>query len=122
MDRLLSNKEASGHRIVLNRADPRHLPGSRPRGVGTTREGDFGRYMMDALTALKAPAVIVTFLDEIANYGANTVSMMSMVEKDDLTQRTFKIVRKPTDGLAFAIYIAGKHGLTYELLSRRLKK
>lgn len=81
-----------------------------------------GRYMMDALTALKAPAVIVTFLDEIANYGANTVSMMSMVEKDDLTQRTFKIVRKPPDGLAFAIYIAGKHGLTYELLNRRLKK
>ncbi len=49
MDRLLSNKEASGHRIVLNRADPRHLPGSRSRGVGTTREGDFGRYMMDGL-------------------------------------------------------------------------
>lgn len=47
---------------------------------------------------------------------------MSTVEKDDPSRRTYKIVRKPPDGLAYAIYLAGKHGLTYEKLSRRLEK
>ena len=81
-----------------------------------------GVHMMDAISALGAPAVVVTFLDELATYGADTVSMMSTVEKEDPAMRTYKIVRKPPDGLAYAIYIAGKHGLTYEQLLRRLKE
>lgn len=81
-----------------------------------------GGHMMDAISALDAPTVVVTFLDELASHGADTVSMMSTVRKDDPAQRTYKIIRKPPDGLAYAIYIAGKHGLTYEQLSRRLKR
>lgn len=81
-----------------------------------------GRHMMGAISALAAPAVVVTFLDELAAYGIETVSMMSMVKNDDPAMRTYKIIRKPPDGLAYAIYIAGKHGLTYQQLSRRLKK
>ena len=80
-----------------------------------------GRYMMDSIVSLGAPAVIVTFLDEIASYGAQTVSMMSTVKENDPSERTFKIIRKPPNGLAYAIYIAEKHGLTYEQLSRRIK-
>lgn len=51
MDRLLSSREVSGHRIHLNRSDPRHLAGSRPRtaGPGSSGEGDFSRLMMDGL-------------------------------------------------------------------------
>lgn len=81
-----------------------------------------GGHMMDAVSALGAPAVVVTFLDELASHGAETVSMMSTVRKEDPAQRTYKIIRKPPDGLAYAMYIAGKHGLTYEQLERRLKK
>jgi len=81
-----------------------------------------GGHMMDALTELGAPAVLVTFLDELALHGLETVSMMSMVRKDDPTERTFKVVRKSPDGLAYAIHIAGKHGLTYEQLCGRLKR
>lgn len=81
-----------------------------------------GRHMMDAISALGSPTVVVTFLDELAIYGQETVSMMSTVREDDPAERTYKIIRKPPDGLAYAIYIAGKHGLTYEKLSRRLKK
>ena len=80
-----------------------------------------GGHMMDAISALGAPTVIVTFLDELASHGADTVSMMSTVKEDDPAQRTYKIIRKPPDGLAYAMYIAGKHGLTYEQLSGRLK-
>ena len=65
--------------------------------------------------------MIVTFLDEIASYGVQTVSMMSTVRKNDPSERTFKIIRKPPDGLAYAMHIADKHRLTYEQLSRRIK-
>lgn len=81
-----------------------------------------GGHMMDAVAALGAPAVVVTFLDELASHGPETVSMMSTVREDDPAQRTYKIVRKPPDGLAYAMYLAGKHGLTYEQLDRRLKR
>lgn len=81
-----------------------------------------GGHMMDAVSKLGAPAVIVTFLDELASHGEDTVSMMSTVKKDDPAERTYKIIRKPPDGLAYAMYIAGKHGLTYEQLSRRIKR
>jgi DNA mismatch repair ATPase MutS len=81
-----------------------------------------GQRMMDAITALNAPAVIVTFLDELALHGPETISMMSTVKEDDPAERTFKIIRKPPDGLAYALHIAHKHNLTYEQLYGRLKK
>ncbi|SDN51497.1 MutS-related protein [Acetanaerobacterium elongatum] len=81
-----------------------------------------GGKMMDAFAALGAPGVIVTFLDELASHGPETVSMMSTVNDKDQNSRTFKIVRKPADGLAYALQIAQRHGLTYEQLCGRLAK
>lgn len=81
-----------------------------------------GGHMMDIFAALGAPTVIVTFLDELAAHGKETVSMMSTIREDNPTKRTFKIIRKPPDGLAYAIHIASKHGLTYEQLCGRLRK
>jgi hypothetical protein len=46
--------------------------------------------------------------------------MMTVVSDDGLASRTFKIIRKPPDGLAYAMYLARKHRLTYEQLSARL--
>jgi DNA mismatch repair protein MutS len=77
-----------------------------------------GRHMMDALVSRGAAAVVVTFLDELAQYGPETVSMMSTVREDDPACRTYKIVRKPPDGLAYAMHLARKHRLTYEQLSK----
>lgn len=81
-----------------------------------------GKRMMAALDGLKAPAMVVTFLDELAVRGPETVSMMSTVDADDPARRTFKIVRKPPDGLAYAIHLAEKHGLTYKQVVGRLSK
>jgi DNA mismatch repair ATPase MutS len=79
-----------------------------------------GGFMMDMFESLGAPTVIVSFLDELAVHRPETVSMMSTVSGSDATKRTFKIVRKPPDGLAYALHLAEKHNLTYELLSGRL--
>lgn len=64
--------------------------------------------------------VWVTFLDEIASLGPETVSMVSMVVTGNPAQRTYRIVRRPADGLAYALSVAEKHGLTSNRLARRL--
>lgn len=62
----------------------------------------------------------VTFVDELTQLSEKIVSMVSTVHPDDRTKRTYKIVRKPADGLSFAMAIAQKYGLTYSNIKERL--
>jgi len=64
--------------------------------------------------------VWVTFIDEIASLGDETVSMVSGMAPGSADQRTFTIVRRPADGLAYAHSIARRHGLTAEAIAERL--
>lgn len=64
--------------------------------------------------------VWVTFVDELASFAAQTVSMVSTVDPGDLAERTYKIVRKEADGRSYAMSIAEKYRLTYDMLRDRL--
>ncbi len=77
--------------------------------------------IMDKIMQLDALSVWVTFIDELASFSEKTVSMVSTVVRENPAQRTFKIVRKPPDGLAYAMSIAGKHRVTYAHLIDRIK-
>ncbi len=79
-----------------------------------------GTRVLEQLVELDALCVFVTFVDELAGLGETVVSMMSTVDPDEPAVRTFRVVRRAADGLAYAAAIAHKYGLGYETLKRRV--
>ncbi len=81
-----------------------------------------GREILQRVVDLGCLGVYVTFIDELSKLGEATVSMASTVVPENPTSRTFKIVRKPADGRAYAMAIAEKYGLTRQSIRRRLER
>jgi len=76
--------------------------------------------IMGKIVELGALTVWVTFIDEVSEFGPQTVSLMSTIVPDDPSCRTFKVVRKHADGLSYALSIAEKYRVTYPALKARL--
>jgi hypothetical protein len=80
------------------------------------------REIAQMLLARGVISVWVTFIEELSTLGPQTVSMVSGVAADDPTRRTFRIERRPADGLAHALALASKWRLTEEAIAERMQR
>jgi len=109
---------------ILREATDRSIVIMNESLASTTVEDSLflGREVIGRLIELGALAVYVTFIDELSRLGPSVVSMVSTVVPDNPADRTFKIVRRPADGRAYAIAIAEKHRLTHQSIRARIQR
>jgi DNA mismatch repair protein MutS len=110
-------------RAILDQATRRSIIIMNEIFTSTTIQDEtfLSEKVMEQLSARGPICVWVTFVDELASFGPQTVSMVSTVAPDNPTLRTFQIVRRGADGLAYAMAIAQKHRVTYQAIKGRIK-
>jgi hypothetical protein len=107
---------------ILEKATPRSIIVMNEIFTSTTLADAIvlGKRVMERILDLDILSVCVTFIDELAGLGPKVVSMASTVVPDDPARRTFKIIRKPADGKAYAVFVAERYGLTFDQIRERL--
>jgi hypothetical protein len=110
-------------RDMIEQATGRSIVVMNESFASTTAEDQLllGRRILERLIGMDLLAVYVTFIDELSRLGPSVVSMMSTVAPDNPAQRTFKVVRRPADGHAYAMVLAEAHGLSYAAVTERLQ-
>ena len=78
------------------------------------------RDLMSRLIAKGAILFVVTHTFELAYDSDNYVSLVATVVEDGSFRRTFRLIRKPADGVAYANSIVDKYKLDYEHIKVRL--
>jgi DNA mismatch repair ATPase MutS len=76
--------------------------------------------ILEKIIKLDLFCVWVTFVDELTLLNKKIISMTSTIVPENPALRTFKIVKRPADGLAYAMAIAEKYKLTYNCIKERI--
>ena len=110
-------------RRILERATPDSIVIMNEIFSSTTlRDAVYlGRKIMTELSRRDMLALLVTFLDELTAFDGKTVSLVGSASQADPSLRTYRVERRPAEGLAYALAIAEKHGVTRERLKARIQ-
>lgn len=77
--------------------------------------------ILSRISEMDILCVCVTFMDELSTLSEKTISMVSTVVPENPSIRTFKIIKRPADGLAYTLSIVEKYQLTYNKLKERIQ-
>jgi DNA mismatch repair ATPase MutS len=86
----------------------------------THKDGiEIGRNIIHLMQEKKIFCMYVTFIHELAELPGVT-SYVSQIDSKNPEIRTYKILPRKPDGMAYAKALANKYGLTYEILKERI--
>ena len=108
---------------ILRRASPRSVVILNELFSSTSYADarDLGHRVLHHLSEVGALTVFVTFVDELATTGPQTVSLVAQVMDDDSGRRTYRVVRQPPVGVAHADALARRHGLGHDQVVARVR-
>lgn len=90
--------------------------------LSSTTVGDaeiIGRRIISLIEQKGCLCVFVTFLDQFSKLDS-AVSMVAQIDPENPEQRTFRIIREPSNGIAYARALAHKHHVSGEDLRERI--
>jgi DNA mismatch repair ATPase MutS len=79
-----------------------------------------GKRILEYFISVDCICLYVTHIHELVSASDKIISLVATVNTDKETTRTYKIVRKPADGLAYANSIAKKYNLAYSQIKERI--
>ena len=80
-----------------------------------------GKKVLEHLIMKDCVCLYVTHIYELNNISPKTVSLVAAVHSEHDGKRTYKILRKPADGCAYANSIVEKYNLTYSEIKERIR-
>jgi len=107
---------------IFEKATPRSLVILNEIFSSTSLEDSMflSKKIMEKIDKLDLFCIWVTFMYKINEMSEKTISMTSVISEKEIESRTYKIIKKSSDGKAYAKTLAQKYHLSFEQILQRI--